>query len=201
MISKMYLYSRRAAARRLYSTSAASYESFDDNIFYTPVRKPTFTNGRTTIFHQADTAATSVPYEIKETTLKNFLGVGGMVVVDYLFFAGAGSIYSIGAFTFGLNWIYRVYGYLGHAITRIDLHEDGKTVTVQFKTGGTTTLKVKDIVKKQHEKELVQTFEEGFLFPIEAGAGSRYYIYGQGQDAIKNGELFRAVVNGQAINL
>jgi hypothetical protein len=48
---------------------------------------------------------------------------------------------------------------------------------------------------------LVQTFEEGFLFPIEVGAGSRYYIYGQGQDAIKNGELFRAVVNGQAIKL
>jgi len=148
MISKMYLYSRRAAARRLYSTSASSYESFDDNIFYTPVRKPNFTNGKSTIFHQGEASALSVPYEIKETTIKNFLGVGGMVAIDYLFFAGAGSIYSIGTFALGLNWIYKVYGYMGNAITRIDLHEDGKTVTVQFKTGGQTTLKVKDIVKK-----------------------------------------------------
>lgn len=196
----MHVYSRRLAAKRLYSTSAAQYEAFDDNIFYTPVRKPTFANGRSTIFHQGDSPALSVPYEIKETTLKNFLGVGGMAVLDYLFFPGS-SLYSIGAFTFGLNWLYRVYGYMGHAITRIDLHEDGKTVTVGFKTGGSVTLKVKDIVKRQHEKELVQTFEEGFLFPIEVGGGQRYYIYGQGQDAVKNGELFRAVINGQAIKL
>ena len=46
----------------------------------------------------------------------------------------------------------------------------------------------------------MQTFEEGFLFPIEV-SNNRYYIYGSGQEAIKNGELFRAVINGQAIKL
>ena len=47
----------------------------------------------------------------------------------------------------------------------------------------------------------MQTFEEGFLFPIEVSNNHRYYIYGSGQEAIKNGELFRAVINGQAIKL
>lgn len=59
---------------------------------------------------------------------------------------------------------------------------------------------VKDIMKKQLEKELVQTFEEGFMFPVEV-QGKQYYVYGTGQDAVKNGELFRAIINGQAIKL
>ena len=193
------------AARRLFSSAApsSSYESFDDNIFYTPVRKVNFVNGRSTIFHQPQNLATSVPWEVKETTVKNSLGVIGMVVIDYLFAPGTG-LYTVGALTFGLNWIYRVYGYMGNAINRIDLHEDGKTVSVTFKTGGSSTFKVKDILKKLHEKELVQTFEEGFLFPIEVTSGGKsnlYYIHGSGQEAIKNGELFRAIINGQAIKL
>jgi len=90
---------------------------------------------------------------------------------------------------------------MGHAITKIELHEDGKTVSVEFKTGGSATLKIKDIIKKENEKELIQTFEEGFLFPIEVSGTQKYYIYGTGQDAIKNGEIFRAIINGQAIKL
>ena len=86
-------------------------------------------------------------------------------------FAPGATVYTLGAMSFGLNWMYRVYGYMGYAITKIDLHEDGKTVTVAFKTGGTATLKIKDIMKKQHEKELVQTFVEGFMFPIEVHSG------------------------------
>ena len=195
-------------ARRLYSTASqqSQYETFDDNIFYTPVRRVDFSNGKSTIFHLSASPSQlrSVPWEVKETTVKNFLGVFGMVIVDYLFAPGAG-FYTAGALTFGLNWMYRVYSYMGNAITRIDLHDDGKTVTVGFKTGGSATFKVKDILKKQHEKELVQTFEEGFLFPIEVQAGTgkaaQYYIYGSGQDAIKNGELFRAIINGQAVRV
>lgn len=91
-----------------------------------------------------------MPYEVKETTIKNFLGVGGMIIIDYLFLPavlyGSG-FYTVGCLYFGLNWMYRVNGYLGHAITRIDLHKDGKTVTVTFKTGGTQIIKIKDIMK------------------------------------------------------
>ena len=153
-MNKLMLYQRSTSPmmRRLFSTAASQqYESFDDNIFYTPVRKPTFSNGRTTIFHNT---ANPVPWEVKETTVKNFLGVFGMVIIDYLFHPGA-SVYTIGTLTFGLNWIYRLYGYMGHAITRIDLLEDGKTLSVTFKTGGTATLKVKDIVKQDPNAPIV----------------------------------------------
>ena len=134
------------------------------------------------------------------TTFKNFLGVIGMVIIDYLCNAGP-TFYSVGTLYFGLNWMYRVYGYLGHAITRIDLQDDGTTVTVTFKTGGSVDLNIKDIMKSEHEKELVQTFEEGFLFPIDVANKKKYYIYGAGQEAIKNGEIFRAIINGQSIKL
>jgi hypothetical protein len=70
-----------------------------------------------------------------------------MNILDYLFHPGA-SVYMLGAGYFGLNWMYRVYGYLGNSIERIDLLEDGKTVAVEFKTGGTLNIKIKDIVKK-----------------------------------------------------
>ena len=166
MISKLHLYSARikssvivrsAAHRRLYSTAtASSYESFDDNIFYTPVRKVNFENGRAVIFNQSTSPSEVryVPWEVKETTIKNFMGVMGFVIFDYLFAPGA-AVYTLGAASFGLNWMYRVYGYLGNAIVRIELLEDGKSVHVTFKTGGHATIKIKDIMKKQHEKELV----------------------------------------------
>jgi len=192
---------------RLFSATAAGsnqqYESFDDNIFYTPVRKLTFNNGRSTIFNQAVVPPSEikyVPWEVKEATVKNFLGVIGFGILDYLFHPGA-IVYSIGAFGFGINWMHKIYQYMGHAITKIDLHEDGKTVSVEFKTGGTATLKIKDIVKKANEKDLVQTFEEGFMFPIEVANTQKYYIYGRSHEAIKNGEVFRAIINGQAIKL
>ena len=113
------------------------------------MRKINFQNGRSVIFNQDSTPGKLryVPWEVKETTLKNFLGVIGFTIFDYLFHPGA-ALYSVGAFAFGLNWMYRVYQYMGHAITKIELHEDGKTVSVEFKTGGTATLKIKDIMKK-----------------------------------------------------
>lgn len=95
-------------------------------------------NGKSTIFHQ-DTSnqlgVRYVPWEVKETTIKNFLGVVGCGIFDYLFHPGA-MYYSVGSMFFGLNWMYRVYNLMGNAITRIELHDDGKTVSVQFKTGG-----------------------------------------------------------------
>ena len=56
-------------------------------------------------------------------------------------------------------------------------------------------------MKKSNEKELVQTFEEGFMFPIEVANTQKYYIYGRSHEAVKNGEIFRAIINGQAIKL
>ena len=173
MISKC-LRSRAALARlhtnmpmaplRFFAEATASagaakgfdYQSFDDSIFYTPLRKVQFVDGKSTIFHNDNKPGEQVfvPWEVKMTTFKNFLGVFGFEICDYLF-ATSNMFYSWGALAFALNWFYRVYSYMGYAITKIDLHEDGKTVTVTLKTGLTKTIPIKDIVKKQNEKELV----------------------------------------------
>ncbi len=55
-------------------------------------------------------------------------------------------------------------------------------------------------MKEQDEKALVETFEEPFLFPVKA-AGQVYYLYGPGQEAIRDGELFRAIINGRRVSL
>ena len=85
---------------------------------------------------------------------------------------------------------------MSNAVTKIDLMDDGKTVSLHFgKMGKSKTVAIKDIVKQENESKLVETFEEGTMFPIQV-AGKTYYINGNGQEAIKSGEIFRAIVNG-----
>lgn len=55
---------------------------------------------------------------------------------------------------------------MSNAITKIELHEDGKTVTLTYKGGSHIVVPIKNIYKKVHERELVDTYEESFLFPI-----------------------------------
>ena len=93
---------------------------------------------------------------------------------------------------------------MAHAITKMELHVDGEHVTLHYKIGTTQVVKIKNMYKKHHEKELVQTFEEPFLFPVEIGEGKSKktsYFYGNGQEAIKNGEIFRAIINGRSIKI
>ena len=140
-----------------------------------------------------------MPFEIKEASIKAFFGILGMNTIDYLFHPGAW-VYSSGCLIFALNYLYQVTKLIGNAIVKLELNEDGKSVTVTFKTGGTQNIKIKDITKLRKEKTLVETFEECYLFPISVNNtgknSSTYYFYGSGQDAIKNGEIFRAIING-----
>eukprot|EP00347_Sterkiella_histriomuscorum_P001974 403369954 len=200
------LTSRNVRAFATQSTSS-EYSVYDDNFFYTPVREVKFQNGVSEIFNNNDLQSGEpkyTPWELKETTLKNFLGVFGLVSMNY-FLGLPPFAYSLGTAFFGINWMNTVYGYMGHAIVKIDLHEDGKNITITYKFGNKQTLRIKDIVKLQHEKELIQTFEEGFMFPVSvptsADKSQTLYIYGSSQEAIKNGEVFRAIINGQAIKV
>ena len=90
---------------------------------------------------------------------------------------------------------------MSNAVTRIDLHNNGKQVTMHLgKIGKTQTVNISDIQKVESERSFVETFEESSLFPIKVG-NNTFYVHGPGQEAIKNGELFRAVVNGQSIKM
>lgn len=68
--------------------------------------------------------------------MKNLLGIFGTIVIDYLFHPGS-LFYSGAVGFFSINWVYTIYSYMNNAITKMDLHEDGKTVTVTFKNGST----------------------------------------------------------------
>ena len=61
-------------------------------------------------------------------------------------------------------------------------------------------VKISQVQKLKHEKDLIQTFEEAYLFPVNI-AGKKYYLHGNGQESIKHGEAFRAIINGQSIKL
>ena len=70
--------------------------------------------------------------------------------------------------------------------------------------GAPFSVKISDIEKLRDEKTLVETYEESYLFPIKVPTSKghkEYYLHGQGQESIKNGELFRAMLNGQSIKL
>ena len=91
---------------------------------------------------------------------------------------------------------------MSHAVTKIELLDDGKRVNLHFgRVGGSTqTVDISQIKKLAHERTLVETFEESSMFPIEVN-NKTFYINGNGQEAVKNGEVFRAILNGQCIKL
>ena len=74
---------------------------------------------------------------------------------------------------------------MGNAVTQMDLHNDGKRVTLHFGKFAmvlgekTETVNIKDIRKIENEKALVETYEESTLYPINV-AGKTYYMHGSG---------------------
>lgn len=158
------------------------------------------------IFHEDSIAENNiryVPYEVKEVTIKTGFGVMLILMGDYLFSSGY-MLYSLLTGYLGFNWLYKCQMYMGNAIIRMELNEDGESVNMYYKTGGSINVKIKNIKKLRHEKELVQTFEEPYLFPVEVSdskSKKTCYFYGNGQSAIKNGEIFRAIINGQSISV
>ena len=82
------------------------------------------------------------------------------------------------------NYTYTVYGYMSNAIKRIDLHDDGKKVTLHRSdnspwSGKNVVVDIKDITKLENEKALVETYEEASLYPFEVN-GKRFYVHGAG---------------------
>ena len=85
-----------------------------------------------------------VPYEVKETSFKNAFGLCCVAMFDVLFHPG-NLVYSVGAGYFAINWFYRVFGLLSRAVVKIELHHDGETVTLTYKTGIKKTVLIKNI--------------------------------------------------------
>mmetsp|Transcript_17177 Transcript_17177/g.15172 ORF Transcript_17177/g.15172 Transcript_17177/m.15172 type:complete len:117 (+) Transcript_17177:252-602(+) len=111
-----------------------------------------------------------------------------------------GAFYSLTGAGIAGTWFYRVVNYMSNAVVKAELHQDGTKVTLHYKTGKKVDANIRDLYKHQHEKTLLETFEEPFLFPV-SHKGKQFFFNGDGQEAIKHGEVFRAVINGKSIKL
>ena len=89
---------------------------------------------------------------------------------------------------------------MGSTVRKIELHNDGKTVTIHPTIASKFEAQIKDIKKLRHEKSLLTTYEEAYLFPIEI-KGKTWSLHGNGHESVKHGEVFRAILNGQSIKL
>ena len=186
---------------RGFSAASQAYESVGEGNLYTPVHKPQFSGKSLTVFNSEDCKEKrSVPFEVKEASIKNGLGIIGVYMASNLF--QIGPFFALGQAFFCFNYTFSVWKLMSHAVTKVDLHDDGKKVTLTFgRVGGKTkVVDIKDIRKLENEKALVETFDEGLMFPVTVG-DQKYYLNGPGHEAVKNGEIFRAIINGQPIKL
>ena len=126
------------------------------------------------------------------------MGFCGTLAIDHFLMAGVFTQVALAGWC--VNWSWQVYQLMSTSVHTVELHDDGKSVTLHPRMGSAFKARISDIQKQRHEKTLVETYEESFLFPISV-AGKPYNLHGQGAEAIKQGELFRAIINGQSIKL
>ena len=190
----------RPWARRAFSTAASDdYHSLDGQVLYTPQNPVQFSGTTAVVFDATQTSERRfVPWEIKEHTFKHTMGFMGTMVWTYMY--PLGLIGDLTAAGFVLNWARRCLTIMLSTVRKIELHQDGKTVTVTPRVGSPYAVAIKDIRKLRHEKTLVETYEEAYLFPVEV-QGKEVFLHGNGHESVKHGELFRAIINGQSIKL
>ena len=77
-----------------------------------------------TIFDSETKERRFVPWEVKEATIKNSFGLLGVYMTNVVF--PIGQLYGIGQAFFCFNYVRTVFGFMSHAVTKIDLSSDGK---------------------------------------------------------------------------
>ena len=141
-----------------------------------------------------------VPWEVKEAGVKNGFGLVGTYCASLLF--PMGNLWGVANLFFLANYCRVSWGFLSNAVTKVDLLSNGRQVNFTLGRFGSSvvTVDIKDIKKLDNERTLVETMEESSMFPLSVN-GKTYYINGQGAEAVKNGEVFRAIINGQSIKV
>ena len=88
-----------------------------------------------------------VPWEVKEATIKNSLGLLGVNLFNVLFPMGPG--YALGQMFFCLNYTRVVFNLMSNSVTKMDLNSDGKSVVLKFGKfmDKSITVPIKDIKK------------------------------------------------------
>ena len=136
-------------ARAAYSTSSAQsddYHSLDDQLFYEVSNPVAFDGDKAAIFDATSIKERRfVPFELKELSFKCGMGFMGSMVWGYMYNLG---IYSeVAAAAFVLNWAYKSVSIMSSTVRKIELHKDGKTVTVTPRIGQPWACKIADVRK------------------------------------------------------
>ena len=187
--------------------------------FY-PIRGiPEFQNGLYTVFENKSLDV-KIPYQIKEYTIKGFLYTfflcwGGRFLGAYTNakIISVSMLYSFipaSVFTFFYS---KIIWTMLNAVNAIRLKENGTHVIFEFKNLlSPLEVEISRLRKINSESIFYECFYEPTLYPIEIDYNDIYgkyslrnlrtvYIYGDSHESIKNGEIFRAILNGQNIKL
>ena len=194
----------------------------NDTKYHYPIRGfPSFSAGKYTVFENKleDGKLALIPYEIKECAMKGFLytfftaWVGRSISAFNYSPVNIGLIPAFGAalflFQYGKAW-----HYMANSVTKIELLENGTQVRFEFKNFRKPLIVDINRIKKSDnvEKTILESYAEPYLLPITIdyediyGKSSfkstkKYFIYGDSHTAIKDGEIFRAIINAQSIKL
>ena len=84
-----------------------------------------------------------MPFEIKEVSFKCGMGIMGTMALGYMNNLGVGG--ELVASAFALNWIYRTVSIMTATVRKVELHKDGRTVTVTPRVGAPFDCKISDV--------------------------------------------------------
>ncbi len=163
------------------------------------MRPITYQKGAYVVFDQPTKGIRQMPYEIKEVCMRNTIGVIVCEVTSMAF-----PVMAPASTFFVANFVLQVLRRMTKAISKIELLEGGKQVRLTKKFGGRKIVAdINKIQKLDDEASLLSTYAEPYMYPIEItdkkGWATKYYLYGQGFLPIKNGEVFRAIINGKEL--
>lgn len=192
----------------------------EDSKYYYPIRGfPAFTSGSYTVFENkiSDGKLPLLPYEVKECAMKGFLYTLFTVWLARFATAGLYSSWGLIPYWSASLFVYqyaKVWHFMLNAITKIELLENGTQVRFEFKNLRKSIVVDISRIKKLDnlEKTVLESFAEPYLLPIEINyediygkqsfrSTKKYFIYGDSHTAIRDGEIFRAIINAQSIKL
>ena len=140
MLQKSLLNRRALVSLQSRFASTSDYHSLNDHVFYEPRNPVAFTGDRFSVFDNREvTERRFAPYEMKEIAFKNVMGVSGTYVLLNMF---PGPIFQAVIPLWMINWGYQSWKCMSSAVRHVELHKDGKTVTLHPVIGNPVTAKI-----------------------------------------------------------
>ncbi len=194
----------------------------EDNYHYPIKGFPSFANRTYTVFENTPIPGKFplMPWEVKECCLKGWIYTFFLMWLGRFTGQGLTTYLTQGIFIPNFTAVIffyqygRIVHYMANAITSIKLMDNGTHVIFTFKNFRRPVEVEISRIKKigDAEKVIQESFVEPYLLPIEIDyddvygkssfrARKRYFIYGESHEAIKDGEIFRAIINSQPIKL